>query len=600
MSEFIVSARKYRPTTFDSVVGQPVITRTLKNAISSDHMAQAFLFCGPRGVGKTTCARILAKTINCQKLDKKNVEPCNECDSCTSFNEGSSLNIFELDGASNNSVDDIRHLIDQVRFAPQLGDYKVFIIDEVHMLSQAAFNAFLKTLEEPPSHAIFILATTEKHKILPTILSRCQIFDFNRISVKDIADHLATIAKKEKVSIDAEALHIIADKAEGGLRDALSIFDQMVTFCGLEVSAENVRESLNVLDHEYYFKISDLLYACNYQESLVMIDQILSKGFDADSFVYGLAGHLRNVLMSRDPRTISLLEVTPETGKKYNAQAQACEEIWLLNSLSALTELETQFRFSRNKRLSLEIGLMELCNREVLEKKKRRRKLSPALPFSGSIRPQTAKPQQKPTPPPTEQKTPPPRSNDTTKINADAGPGQKPVPKKSQGVKGLGALKQLSTFSIKNGPVSEKATKPGETVESEDTTLLADRPRESFTPDQLWVVWSSYAEILKSKGNESLAATLIKRKPEMAPDLQLKFTLDTKVQEEDMQVKKADFIQYLRQELKNFDIQLNFDVAAIEDNSSKIYTGRDKYEHMAGKNPKLHELRKRLNLDIEY
>ena len=309
MSNFVVSARKYRPSSFDTVVGQGHITTTLKNAIKSNHLAQAFLFCGPRGVGKTTCARILAKTINCTNITA-NTEACNECDSCISFNNGQSLNIFELDAASNNSVDDIRNLVDQVRFAPASGQYKIYIIDEVHMLSSGAFNAFLKTLEEPPPYAIFILATTEKHKIIPTILSRCQIFDFNRIQVEDISKHLQQIAVKENIEADPEALHIIAQKAEGALRDALSIFDQMVTFSGNKVTYKDVINNLNVLDYEYYFRITDQILSGNISSVLLTFNELLNEGFDGHHFIAGLSGHFRDLMVAKDEITLQLLEVT--------------------------------------------------------------------------------------------------------------------------------------------------------------------------------------------------------------------------------------------------------------------------------------------------
>jgi DNA polymerase III subunit gamma/tau len=316
MSDFVVSARKYRPQTFDTVVGQKAITNTLKNAIKNQHLAQAFLFCGSRGVGKTTTARILAKTINCFNRTES-VEACDQCDSCLSFNEGASLNVYELDAASNNSVDDIRGLIDQVRIAPQLGTHKVYIIDEVHMLSTAAFNAFLKTLEEPPAHAIFILATTEKHKILPTILSRCQIFDFQRIKVKDIADHLAHVATQEAISADPDALHLIAQQADGALRDALSIFDQIVSFCGTTITHKAVLENLNVLDHDYYFKVVENALNEDIPACLLLFNDVMEKGFDGHQFLVGLAEHFRNLLICKDPRTANLLEDGETTEKLF-------------------------------------------------------------------------------------------------------------------------------------------------------------------------------------------------------------------------------------------------------------------------------------------
>ncbi|MFK8037083.1 MAG: DNA polymerase III subunit gamma/tau [Crocinitomicaceae bacterium] len=370
MSNFVVSARKYRPQTFNTVVGQPSITTTLKNAINKQHLAQAFLFCGSRGVGKTTTARILAKTINCFNLDEK-AEPCNTCESCTSFNEGHSFNILELDAASNNSVEDIRNLIDQVRIAPQVGKYKIFIIDEVHMLSQAAFNAFLKTLEEPPEHAIFILATTEKHKILPTILSRCQIFDFHRINVDDIVSHLQGISKKENVKTDEKALHIIGQKADGALRDALSIFDQIVSFSGGNITYESVIENLNVLDYDYYFKIIDFALASEINSNLVIYNDILEKGFDGSQFIVGLAEHLRNLLVCKNEDSLKLLEVPSDIKEAYKTQALNCPTQFILLALDLLKDTEFNFKGARNKRLHVEISLMKLSSIQAnLEKKK--------------------------------------------------------------------------------------------------------------------------------------------------------------------------------------------------------------------------------------
>jgi len=361
MGNFVVSARKYRPQTFESVVGQASITTTLKNAIKNDHLAQAFLFFGSRGVGKTTTARILAKTLNCFNL-QENIEPCNECESCKSFNEGHSFNILELDAASNNSVDDIRHLIDQVRIAPQVGDYKIFIIDEVHMLSQSAFNAFLKTLEEPPAHAVFILATTEKHKILPTILSRCQIFDFHRIQVNDIVDHLKRISKNEGVKADEKALHIIAQKADGALRDALSIFDQIVSFSNNNVSYDAVLQNLNVLDYDYYFKITDAAITGDIPANLLTYNDILANGFDGSQFVIGLAEHLRNLLVCKDESTLSLLDIPNEIKEKYLEQSSKVTADFILTGLDLLRAVEGGYKAAKNKRLHVELCLMKLSS----------------------------------------------------------------------------------------------------------------------------------------------------------------------------------------------------------------------------------------------
>ena len=359
MENFVVSARKYRPATFASVVGQSHITSTLKNAIARGQLAHAYLFCGPRGVGKTTCARIFAKAINCfSPIDN---EACNECESCRSFNEGRSFNIHELDAASNNSVDDIRSLVDQVRIPPQVGRYSVYIIDEVHMLSAAAFNAFLKTLEEPPAHAIFILATTEKHKIIPTILSRCQIFDFNRIRVEDSVGYLKYIAQQEGVTYDDESLNLIAQKADGGMRDALSMFDKAVSFCGQSLTYREVARSLNVLDYDTYFTTVETLMAGDYTRALLLFDRVLSAGFSAQTFMAGLAQHCRDLLMCRDAQTLPLLEVTGTLLDRYRAQAATCDAEFLFGAITLLAQLDATIRTATNRRLTVELGLMKLC-----------------------------------------------------------------------------------------------------------------------------------------------------------------------------------------------------------------------------------------------
>ncbi|MCR5820565.1 MAG: DNA polymerase III subunit gamma/tau [Bacteroidaceae bacterium] len=358
MSDYIVSARKYRPQTFESVVGQGAIAATLKNAIRAGKLAHAYLFCGPRGVGKTTCARIFAKTINCMHLHDDG-EACNECESCLAFNEGRSLNIHELDAASNNSVDDIRNLIEQVRIPPQIGKYKVFIIDEVHMLSPSAFNAFLKTLEEPPAHAIFILATTEKHKILPTILSRCQIYDFQRMSVENTIKHLQYVAEREGYTYEPAALNVIAQKADGGMRDALSIFDQVVSFCGGNITYKQVIQNLNVLDYDYYFRLVDLMLEHKVTESMLLFNEVLSKGFEGGPFVNGLASHLRDVLVARDPQSAVLLEVSEDIRQRYVDQAARCKPSWLYAAIRLCNNCDQNYRNSRNKRLQVEIMLIE-------------------------------------------------------------------------------------------------------------------------------------------------------------------------------------------------------------------------------------------------
>ena len=368
MDHFIVSARKYRPSTFASVVGQKSITTTLKNAIQNSHMAHAYLFCGPRGVGKTTCARIFAKTINCLNLSSE-TEPCNECESCVSFNKDRSYNIHELDAASNNTVDDIRTLIDKVRIPPQLGKYSVYIIDEVHMLSASAFNAFLKTLEEPPAHAIFILATTEKHKILPTILSRCQIYNFSRITVEDAAEHLAYVAKNENVKAEPEALNVIAQKADGAMRDALSIFDQIVSFSGNQLTYESTIANLNVLDYDYFFKLTQAFLTEDISTCLTIYNEILDKGFEGQHFLSGLSKHFRDLLVSQDSKTVQLLEVGAAIKSHYLEQAKKCTPRFLFQAINISNEAEIQYRSSINKRLTVELALINL-SQLISEKKK--------------------------------------------------------------------------------------------------------------------------------------------------------------------------------------------------------------------------------------
>ena len=361
MDNFVVSARKYRPADFKSVVGQMHITTTLQNAIKNNHLAQAFLFCGPRGVGKTTCARILAKTINCEDVTKDN-EACGKCESCVSFQNNASFNIYELDAASNNSVDDIRNLVDQVRYAPQKGQYKVYIIDEVHMLSTAAFNAFLKTLEEPPKYAIFILATTEKHKIIPTILSRCQIFDFNRIQIKHISEHLKEIAEKEKVDYEEEALRLIATKADGALRDALSIFDLIVTYsAGKKVTYKETIDNLNILDYDYYFKVVDALLAEDLSATLLIFDEILKKGFDGHNFIVGLSEHFRDLLVVKDEATVELLQVSESARDRYLQQTQQASVSFLLSALNQANQCDINYKTSKNQRLHVELALMKMA-----------------------------------------------------------------------------------------------------------------------------------------------------------------------------------------------------------------------------------------------
>ncbi|MBL7883241.1 MAG: DNA polymerase III subunit gamma/tau [Bacteroidia bacterium] len=585
MDNFIVSARKYRPATFNTVVGQSHITNTLKNAINTNHLAQAFLFCGPRGVGKTTCARILAKTINCTNKTAE-TEACDQCDSCVSFNSGASLNVYELDAASNNSVDDIRNLVDQVRFAPQLGTHKVYIIDEVHMLSTSAFNAFLKTLEEPPKHAIFILATTEKHKIIPTILSRCQIFDFNRIQIEDIANHLAFIAKSENVTAETDALHIIAQKADGALRDACSIFDQIVSFAGNNVTYKAVIENLNILDYDYYFKVTDAILSENISQSLLLFNEILNNGFDGHNFIAGMGSHLRNLLVGKDSETLQLLEVGNNIKDKYKEQAQKCSLSFLVKGLTILNKTDIQYKNSKNQRLQVELALMQLCSLNgvasaVAEAEKKN---------------DISQPQAKPI---TVNSTAIPVSNPIASIPQISAPAVT-TNTTSASVQQVVKKPLLKTGgpSITQRVNPEKKT---ENTEVKDTSFFnAERPQQPVNQQLLDSVWLRYANDLKAKGKQNLAIVLASKSPVLGADnLSIDFIINNKAAEESLNEDKTDFLSFLRKELNNYSVQLNIIVAQAEEGKN-LYTATDRYKHLSDKNPSINKLRQAFDLDIEF
>ncbi|MDF1672692.1 MAG: DNA polymerase III subunit gamma/tau [Vicingaceae bacterium] len=583
MENFIVSARKYRPTTFDSVVGQLSITSTLKNAIKSNHLAQAFLFCGPRGVGKTTCARILAKTINCFNVTE-NIEACNECESCKAFDEGHSLNIHELDGASNNSVDDIRSLIDQVRFAPQIGTHKVYIIDEVHMLSQAAFNAFLKTLEEPPKHAIFILATTEKHKIIPTILSRCQIFDFNRIQIEDIATHLQHIATNENVDTEEDGLHIIAQKADGALRDALSMFDQIVSFSGGSITYKDVIDNLNILDYDYYFRVTDAIINKKVPESLLIFNEILNNGFDGHNFINGLAEHFRNLLVCLDEQTVSLLEVGANIKEKYAAQAKATKLADLIKSLAITNEADTKYKGSKNQRLLVEVMLMQLCalGNELTEKKNSIINL-----VIGNKPPQKVTPKPNyPTPERVQQTVEEPK-------NQPQATQQTPVVKKAVSLKPKVGLNFTDNISINAAPKEEKKNVTASGIE----VTPENRPTENFTPEQFAERWKAFKGILEDKGKSNLAS-IFEVIPEIENDT-IKILVENRALEDEFKAQQSDFIDFIRLELSNFNIQVTTEINK-EVTNKKAYTPQEKFTKMSEKNPTLKELVKKLDMDVGY
>lgn len=583
MENFIVSARKYRPQTFDTVVGQGHITSTLKNAIRTNHVTQAYLFCGPRGVGKTTCARILAKTINCFNRTQ-NIEACDECDSCKSFNSGSSLNIFELDGASNNSVEDIRNLISQVSFAPQIGSHKVYIIDEVHMLSQQAFNAFLKTLEEPPRHAIFILATTEKHKIIPTILSRCQIFDFNRIRIEDTVLHLAEIAKKEKVKAEEDALHIIAQKSDGAMRDALSIFDQMVALSGNTFTYKTVIENLSILDYDYYFKVTDALIDKNTSASLLLFNEILNKGFDGHHFINGLAEHLRNLLVCKDESTLQLLEVSAGVRERYKAQSKKADANFLLNGLNILNKADVQYKSSRNQRLLVELTLLQLCSAGAVAEKKS--DVISVPPVKGEIISKTTSGPPAAYPQPSIK---PAAVSEAPAQKIFSPEKQKEAPVKPAAGKIIPKSGMLTISGMANGNVALKTApvKPAE-----------DEGAKGAVVD-LYTAWNNFAEQLKKKNKFNLSATLKGRKPQQEDDATIVFHVLNQVQEDEINAVKTDLLSHLRASMKIPALQLKIIVDETK-TERKPYTGEEKFQRLAEKNPALNKLRQQFGLEIDF
>ena len=572
MENFIVSARKYRPQLFNTVVGQSHITNTLKNAIINKQLAQAYLFCGPRGVGKTTCARIFAKTINCFNINA-NGEACDTCDSCTSFNSGASLNVYELDAASNNSVEDIRNLVDQVRFAPQLGQYKVYIIDEVHMLSTAAFNAFLKTLEEPPKHAKFILATTEKHKIIPTILSRCQVFNFNRIKTEDISNHLAFMAKEENVSFEPEALHIIAQKADGGLRDACSIFDQMVAFTGNHLTYKQVVENLNVLDYDYYFKITDAFLTQQLPLIMLTFDDILKKGFDGHNFIIGLGEHLRNLLVSKDPQTISLLEISDALKIRYTEQAQKCNITFLLKSLSLISKTDVNFKSAKNQRLLVEMALMQLTFLTASpDAEKKNDELENSFDSKEESTPTTSQP----------------------KISAIPVSEVKLATKPSVP---FDQLKIKSAFSL-NETIQYQTTKTVDSVVTIAEETLPKEENKEVTIEDIKTVIANYAAVKQQSGARQLAVTLSTAQIDFT-NKTITLKINNESQKENLMAIKQEFLDELRKLLQNNLISLELETTASEI-QGKAYKPIDVFKNMAEKNPAILELKKRFDLEIDY
>ncbi len=642
MENFVVSARKYRPATFDTVVGQEHITTTLKNAIRTNHLASAFLFCGPRGVGKTTCARILAKTINCQNLTPEG-EACDQCESCVSFSQNASFNIHELDAASNNSVEDIRNLIDQVRYPPQSGKYKIYIIDEVHMLSSAAFNAFLKTLEEPPAYAIFILATTEKHKILPTILSRCQIFDFNRIQPEHIAGHLAKIASQEGITAESEALDLIAQKADGGLRDALSMFDLNVTFAADRIIRyKDVLDNLHILDYDYYFKLTDLLLAGNLPQSLLTVDEILRKGFDGHQFIVGLCRHFRDLLVCKDAATVQLLQVTENVRRQYLDQAVRAPMSFLLSALSLGGQCDMNYKAAKDQRLHTELWLMKLANlRNVLDWE-----AIPTLSPSG-LHPAShlasgdpagekkndgpTRSQLQPTPdspvpsPPVLIESHPFTSepvngyHPTTPANGQPAsptayappvPDRRPVEPVPVAPVPVAATADRptkpalvpparpATSKLRSTvPLTTAMAKPAAETET-DAPVAPTRPDKSFDFDQLRSAWVSFAR-LRQQQNDSASEQLILNRDIELDSLTVRLTLDNTLQVGILNDFKVELVTYLRNQLQNSQVQVEHEVR-LQEVKKMIYSPQDKYNYLAEKNPALHDLRQALNLEVDY
>ncbi len=576
MEKFIVSARKYRPATFKQVVGQEAITSTLQNAIKNNHLAQAFLFTGPRGVGKTTCARILAKTINCENLTE-NLEPCDKCESCTSFNNNASFNIHELDAASNNSVDDIRNLVDQVRIPPQVGKYKVYIIDEVHMLSQAAFNAFLKTLEEPPAYAKFILATTEKHKILPTILSRCQIFDFKRIRVEDIAAYLDYVAKNEGVDAEVEALHIIAQKADGALRDALSTFDQIVSYSGDTLTYKNVIENLNILDYEYYFKVTDALLNGNFSDLLLIFNEIMENGFDGQHFITGLTEHLRNLLVIKDPATLQLLLASPSLKEHYKEQSEQIEVPVLFRAIDICNKFDLSYKTSNNKQLHVEIALMQLAQVNTDQAVQVVKKAVSAAPKTvNEPKKIYGKEADKEIPKDEEIKTP--------EVSQE-------IKKKEPAVKKEENGRKIKNISIRDGLNALKQ-------KSDDTKEAAEEPiTNEFDQSRLIEVWRNFTEVYNATA-PSFAHALAKYKPVLKDNFIIEFKVDNILIAKD-KINVSAMLEYFKKELNNNQIKLA-PVVADKTTHKTAYTDREKFEEMAKKYPDLADLKEQLNLELDF
>ena len=609
MENFVVSARKYRPATFETVVGQQHITGTLQNAIKNNQLAQAFLFCGPRGVGKTTCARILAKTINCTNLTPEQ-EACGNCENCNSFQGGNSFNFHEFDAASNNSVDDIRSLIEQVRIPPQAGKYKIYIIDEVHMLSANAFNAFLKTLEEPPSYAIFILATTEKHKILPTILSRCQIFDFNRIQVEDIANHLNKIAMREGITVDHDGLHIIAQKADGGLRDALSMFDQIVSFTNKNVTYKSVIDNLNILDYDYYFKLTDDLCNGNVSNALLLFNEVLNNGFDGNHFINGLASHFRNLLVGKDPQTIQLLEVSENIKQKYLAQSKSADLGFILTALNLANQCDLVYKNSKNQRLQVELSLIKMChipsviqlaqqpltnaNTATDPSQDKKKTLADTSPNQQTEQAKTTEVKQTPSlatiPEPV--KAEEPKVEMVTPAPTDAPTASRVSLPRPSSIK-IEPPKPNATASLIPSLTDLSRIAKGE--EEKEPQYLSGDEKEPFTEEAFLAHWKIYTE--KAKENDKIHLFTLMTNEPIINGTEITVLVENLALESTLQEEKIDLLNYLRSALRNYDLQI-VSKKAENTHKTRIYTNKDKYAHMLAINPKLEEMRQRFNLDV--
>lgn len=577
MENFIVSARKYRPSTFNSVVGQDSIVNTLKSSIRTNHVAQAFLFTGPRGVGKTTCARILAKALNCEHMTE-DFEPCNECKSCKDFNSNASMNIYELDAASNSGVDDMRSLVDQVRIPPQGGKYKIYIIDEVHMLSTAAFNAFLKTLEEPPKHAIFILATTEKHKIIPTILSRCQIFDFRRITIEDIIHHLEFVAKSEKITIETEALHVIAQKADGGLRDALSIFDQIVSSSGTNVTYQDVINNLNVLDYEYYFRLVNNITEAQVDQSLVLLDEVYANGFDGQHFISGLSTHLRNLIVALNPATLPILQCTTAQGEKYMAQAKKCKYNYMLELLKIGNDCDFNYKNSNNKRLSVELAILKMC---------RLYDASPLPSASG-------------TPSANTQKSDAPVPSATPSV-----PVQKAVEKNPTHTEAVIPKPEfVKTETGHSGMISIKSRQRNTTSASNElNSTITSNPNlpqnVAVTREKVMENWA--ACVAEAVPDTLIISNVLKETTPVFDAEHNTVVIEVKnvVQEKEVQDVCWNIKSYLQKKLSNSLLEVEVKVNAQTTKVEKKYiTSEEQFKMWVEENEALYELKKRLNLDI--